>query len=197
MAGPKRAERNRIWYGRNGYNSRYLYVPVSGWSGPLENLTFCSCLSGALTGRRESDIDGIAYVAIVLSAGIILTTIHTQDYKDAPGDAVAGRTTLPIAYPALSRPVTAFLLIAWSWVVSRTWRLDDITAAFMGVLSLIVGVNFIAWTDVRADIISSYLYNVSFHSPRLPERRRSCDPCQVWLCATYMLPLYYRLSFRS
>jgi hypothetical protein len=40
----------------------------------------------------------------------------------------------------------------------------------------IVRVNFVAWTDVRADVISSYLYNVSFHSPRLPERR-SHDPC--------------------
>jgi hypothetical protein len=98
----------------------------------------------------------------VLSAGIILTTIHTQDYKDASGDAASGRVTLPIAYPVLSRPVTALLLIAWSWVVSRTWRLDDITAAFMGVLSLIVGVSFVTRTDVRADIISSYLYNVSF-----------------------------------
>jgi hypothetical protein len=93
----------------------------------------------------------------------------------------------------MSRTVTALLLIAWSWVVSRTWRLDDITAAFMGVLSLIVGVSFVARTDVHADIISSYLYNVSFHRPRLFERR-SRDPCQVWLCATYMLPIYYRLG---
>jgi hypothetical protein len=107
----------------------------------------------------------------MLSAGIILTTIHTQDYKEASGDAAAGRVTLPIAYPALSRRVTALLLIAWSWVVSQTWRLDDITAAFMGVLALIVGVSFVARSDVRADIISSCLYNVSFNSPRLPKCR--------------------------
>ena len=132
----------------------------------------------------------------MLSAGIILTTIHTQDYKDALGDVAAGRVTLPIAYPALSRPVTALILIAWSWIVSQTWRLDDVTAAFMDVLALIVGVSFVARTDVHADIISSCLYNVSFYSPRLPERR-SRDPCQVWLCVTYMLPVYYRLSLRS
>ena len=101
----------------------------------------------------------------MLSAGIILTTIHTQDYKDASGDVAAGRDTLPIAYPALSRPITALLLIAWSWVISRTWWLDDITAAFMGVLALIVGVSFVARTDVHADVISSHLYNVSLHSP--------------------------------
>ena len=128
--------------------------------------------------------------------GIILTTIHTQDYKDALGDAAAGRVTLPIIYPVLSRPVTAFILIVWSWVVSRAWQLDDAAAAFMGVLALIVGVSFVARTDVRADIISSHLYNVSFDSPRLPERR-SHDSGQVWLGVTYMLPIYYRLCFRS
>jgi hypothetical protein len=99
-----------------------------------------------------------------------LTTIHTQDYRDASGDAAAGRVTLPIAYPTLSRPITALLLITWSWIVSRTWRLDDITAGFMGVFALFVGVSFVARTDVRADTISSHLYNVSFHSSRLPER---------------------------
>ncbi len=56
---------------------------------------------------------------VALRAGIILT-IHTQDYKDVPGDAAAGRVTLPIAYPALSRAVSALLLIAWSWGISRT-----------------------------------------------------------------------------
>ena len=90
-----------------------------------------------------------------------MTTIHTQDYKDAPGDAAAGRVTLPIAYPTLSRAVTAFLLIAWSRGISWTWRLDDITAGFVGVLAFIVGVSFVARRGGRADILSSYLYNVS------------------------------------
>ena len=90
-----------------------------------------------------------------------MTTIHTQDYKDAPGDAASGRVTLPIAYPVLSRTITALLLIAWSYGVSWTWRLDDITAGFVGILALIVGVSFVARTGGRADSVSSYLYNVS------------------------------------
>jgi hypothetical protein len=105
------------------------------------------------------------WIAVALSAGIILTTIHTQDYKDVPGDTAAGRVTLPIAYPALSRVVTAFFLIAWSWGISRTWRVDDVTAAVMGVLALFVGVSFVARTDPRADKVSFYWYNVS-HYPR-------------------------------
>jgi hypothetical protein len=90
-----------------------------------------------------------------------LTTIHTQDYKDVRGDAAAGRVTLPIAYPTLSRVVTAFVLLAWSWGISLTWRLDSATAAAMGVLALIVGVSFVARRDTGADVVSSYLYNVS------------------------------------
>jgi hypothetical protein len=128
--------------------------------------------------QRECDVDKTACNAIALSAGILLTTIHTQDYRDAPGDVAAGRITLPIAYPTLSRVVTAVLLIAWSWGVSWTWRLDDIAAGFVGVLALIVGVSFVARTDVRADTISSHLYN-------------------IWLCVTYMLPGYYRLRLVS
>jgi len=128
--------------------------------------------------QRESDVDSTACLAIALSAGIILTTIHTQDYKDAPGDAAAGRVTLPIAYPSLSRAVTALLLIAWSRGISWTWELDDITAGFVGVLALVVGLSFVARTGERADILSSYLYN-------------------LWLCATYILPGYYRLRLVS
>jgi hypothetical protein len=100
------------------------------------------------------------WISVALSAGIILTTIHAQDYKDIQGDIAAGRVTLPIAYPMLSRAVTAVLLIGWSWGISRTWHLDDATAAAMGVLSLVVGTRFVARTDSRADKISFYWYNV-------------------------------------
>ena len=61
----------------------------------------------------------------------------------------------------LSRAVTAFLLVAWSLSVSWTLQLDDIAAGFLCVLALIVGVSFIARTDVRADVMSAHLYNVS------------------------------------
>jgi hypothetical protein len=135
------------------------------------------------------------WIAVALSAGIILTTIHTQDYKDVLGDAAAGRVTLPIAYPALSRVVTAFFLIAWSWGISRTWRLDDVAAAFMGVLALFVGISFVARTDSRADKVSFYWYNVShymWHTTTLTSLVLR-DFSQVWLGAVYVLPGYYRL----
>jgi hypothetical protein len=117
--------------------------------------------SCASIGQNESEADGTMWISVALSAGIILTTIHAQDYKDIQGDMAAGRVTLPIAYPILSRPVTAFLLIAWSWGISKAWSLDDVAAAVMGVLSLVVGTSFVARTDSRADKISFYWYNVS------------------------------------
>jgi len=123
---------------------------------PLECLT-----PRTPTGQRESEVDSTGCIAVALSAGIILTTIHTQDYKDVLGDAAAGRVTLPIAHPVASRVVTAFILVAWSWGVSLTWQLDGITAAVMGVLALVVGVSFVARRDAHADVVSSYLYNVS------------------------------------
>jgi hypothetical protein len=106
-------------------------------------------------------------IAIALSAGIILTTVHTQDFKDVLGDVAVGRVTLPIAYPVLSRIVTAFFLIAWSWAVSRTWQLDYVMTAIMGVLGMSVGIRFIARTDAHADKTSFYMYNVSHHPPPL------------------------------
>jgi len=158
----------------------------------------------APTGDRESEIDSTGCIAIALSAGIILTTIHAQDYKDVRGDAAAGRVTLPIAYPTLSRIVTAFILIAWSWGISLTWRLDYITAAFMGVLALVVGVRFVVRRDVHGDLVSAYLYNVSqkpIRTPHLPPSkfllRLTRDRCQVWLCAIYLLPGYYRRRWVS
>jgi hypothetical protein len=103
------------------------------------------------------------WIAVVLSAGIILTTIHTQDYKDVLGDAISGRVTLPIAYPTMSRVATAFFLVAWSWGISKTWRLDDVAAAVFGVLAMVVGISFVARTDSRSDKVSFYWYNVSHH----------------------------------
>jgi len=131
-----------------------------------------------VTCQSEREADGTMGIAIALSAGIILTTIHTQDYKDIPGDAATGRVTLPIAYPVLSRIATPFILTVWSWGVSRTWRLDDVMAAVMGILALIVGVSFVARTGARADKVSFYWYN-------------------VWLCAVFILPGYYRLRLVS
>jgi hypothetical protein len=114
-------------------------------------------------GQSENEIDTTVWIAVALSAGIILTTIHTQDYKDVLGDTAVGRVTLPIAYPTLSRVVTAFFLIAWSWGISRTWHLDSVAAAVLGILALIVGIRFVARRDSCADKVSFYWYNVSYH----------------------------------
>jgi hypothetical protein len=138
------------------------------------------------------------WIAVVLSAGIILTTIHTQDYKDVLGDAISGRVTLPIAYPAMSRVATAFILIAWSWGISKTWHLDDVAAAVFGVLAIVVGISFVARTDSRSDKVSFYWYNVSHQmGTRHFDFLSHMNFFQVWLGAAYMLPGYYRLRLHD
>jgi hypothetical protein len=112
-----------------------------------------------------------------------------QDYKDVRGDSEAGRVTLPIAYPTLSRVSTALLLIAWSWGVSQTWRLDDAAAAGVGVLALVVGVRLVVLTNVQADKVSFYWYNVSCPPPYSD---LSDWYNQAWLCTAYILPVYHR-----
>jgi hypothetical protein len=195
LVNPQPTKRWRTLRRRSRYNARCLYVPVFlSWVNGPRDLTGAS--PRAQTGQRETEVDSTGYIASALSAGILLTTIHTHDYKDVRGDAAAGRVTLPIAYPMLSRVVTAFILLAWSWVVSLTWRLDNVTGAAMGVLSLIVGISFVARRDTRADVVSSYLYDVSQTHPKL-SRCLTRDRCQVWLCATYLLPGYYRLRWAS
>ncbi|KAI0259447.1 UbiA prenyltransferase family [Gloeopeniophorella convolvens] len=158
---------NSHWLIRNALNAVGYAVAEAG-------ATLVAC-------PDESAADSTVFAAVALSAGIILTTIHTQDYKDVRGDAASGRVTLPIAYPMVSRIATAFLLIGWSWGVAQTWRLDDVAAAVMGVLSLVVGIRFVARTDVRADKVSFYWYNASIFFRF------------VWLCAAYTLPGYYRM----
>jgi 4-hydroxybenzoate polyprenyltransferase len=157
------------WLVRNGLNAIGYALAETGAT--LVTCTFLS-VSGSTgvtpggsnpwssIGQNESEVDGTMWISVALSAGIIMTTIHAQDYKDIQGDTAAGRVTLPIAYPMLSRVVIAFLLIGWTWGVSRTWCLDDATAAAMGVLSLAVGTSFVARTDSHADKISFYWYNV-------------------------------------
>lgn len=122
-------------------------------------------LTAHTTGQCENDVDRTVCIAIALSAGIILTTIHTQDFKDVVGDAAVGRVTLPIAYPVLSRVATAFFLVAWSWGISRTWQVDDVMAAIMGVYGMAVGIRYVTRTDAPADRVSFYMYNVSHFTP--------------------------------
>ena len=168
MVSPQRAERVRIRRRKGWRDSCCLYVYVSNQPRFLEALTTHS------TGQRENEVDSTVCIAIALSAGIILTTIHTQDFKDVVGDAAVGRVTLPIAYPVLSRVATPFFLVAWSWGISRTWQLDDAVAALMGVFGMGVGIRFVAWTDAPADKVSFYMYNVSHHPPS-PFYSVSCD----------------------
>ncbi|KAK7014388.1 UbiA prenyltransferase family [Favolaschia claudopus] len=140
---------------------------------------FASFEFGAtLTAARDpSKLDGIAILSIAISAGIFLTTIHAQDFKDEEGDRAIGRRTIPIVLPTIARYTVIVPLTIWSAGLSLVWKLGIIETAAFIMLALSVGAQYLASSTVKADQVSFYWYN-------------------VWLSTAHALPGYYRL-FRS
>ncbi|KAJ7631331.1 UbiA prenyltransferase family-domain-containing protein [Mycena polygramma] len=127
-----------------------------------------------VAGCDRHHIGGLARISIILSVAIIATTIHAQDFQDCEGDRLAGRQTLPIAFPVLSRYLTSFGIIGWSLVLSRVWSLDFVARAAVILLGMIAGVRYMVLRSVRDDEHSYILYN-------------------VWLLVTILLPVYSQL----
>ncbi|KAF8195339.1 hypothetical protein K438DRAFT_1485924, partial [Mycena galopus ATCC 62051] len=69
---------------------------------------------------------GVSWLAPFMSAALIGTTIHIQDYRDVIGDKKAGRTTLPIVLPELCRWLTSVLALAWSLGLPVYWNINVI-----------------------------------------------------------------------
>ncbi|KAJ6496295.1 UbiA prenyltransferase family-domain-containing protein [Mycena sanguinolenta] len=102
-----------------------------------------------------------AHLSLIFSFGIIVTTIHTQDFQDRVGDKMTGRRTLPIVLPVLSRYTIFVGVIAWSVVLSRVWRLDLLAQIPLTLLGTIVGFRCSMLRTVQSDKLTYVLYNVS------------------------------------
>ncbi|KAJ6540318.1 UbiA prenyltransferase family [Mycena capillaripes] len=101
-------------------------------------------------------------ISLSLSFAILATTIQIQDFQDCEGDTLAGRRTLPIVFPKLSRYITLFALIAWSIILCRVWSLDALAQLALISLGSVVGSRCMALRSVRDDEITYCLYNVGF-----------------------------------
>lgn len=108
-----------------------------------------------------STLDSATVLALCLNAGIIFTTIHTQDFKDVEGDRMIGRKTMPIVHPKHSRKTVIIGLLTWSVILAFVWRPDAMTALGFLCLAAFVGIRFLRHTSVLEDQMSYYLYNVS------------------------------------
>ncbi|KAH9918274.1 UbiA prenyltransferase family [Fomitopsis serialis] len=137
---------------------------------------FASFEVGAtLVATRDHDaLDWVARTAVYMSAGIFASTIHTQDFKDVPGDSSVGRKTIPIVFPRVARITPMIGLLFWSLVLTSVWRVGFRTSAALFTVALIVGSRYLRLRTVAEDQVSFYWYN-------------------VWLSFAHALPGYYRM----
>ncbi|KAJ7598539.1 UbiA prenyltransferase family-domain-containing protein [Mycena floridula] len=109
--------------------------------------------------------------ALAMSGGIILTTVHVQDFQDEPGDRLSGRQTVCIRWgQSISRFASLVVIMLWSWIVPGLWGSSTSLKFFYGVLGSFVGGRFYLLRSVLQDEASYRAFN-------------------VWLVAMHMLAL--------
>ncbi|THH08949.1 hypothetical protein EW145_g2356 [Phellinidium pouzarii] len=116
------------WLGRNVVNAMgFMSFEVG------------ACL---IAGANRHALDNISVMSVLCSAGIFVTTIQAQDFKDTEGDRLVGRKTLPIVAPTVARPTLMLALAAWSIGLSALWGLSMGASLTFNVLALSVGIRF-------------------------------------------------------
>lgn len=66
-----------------------------------------------------------AAVWMAITASIIFTTIHVQDFRDEVGDRERGRRTIALVYsPVVARGSCALLVLIWSVVAPAFWFVE-------------------------------------------------------------------------
>ncbi|KAI0650936.1 UbiA prenyltransferase family [Trametes meyenii] len=119
--------------------------------------------SGATAIAQKGLISALPPTAILahyLSIGIILTTIHAQDFQDEAGDRVEKRHTIPIVMPHLGRLSMPVGLMLWSIALAFKWSHSlalSLTVLFLGA---VVGGRFYFLRTPQSDKASYVLYNV-------------------------------------
>ncbi|EJT99812.1 hypothetical protein DACRYDRAFT_23390 [Dacryopinax primogenitus] len=127
---------------------------------------------------ETSDLDAKAQLSVVLSAMIVLTTIHVQDFPDIEGDAALGRRTIPIVFPGASRIVTPLLMLGWTAVVVNAWKLGLVPSTLMYTLGLVVAARIWADRSTSGDKTTYLTYN-------------------IWLICAHLLPANARFGVLS
>ena len=116
------------------------------------------------TGYPPSALPQATLSALITNTLIILTSIHSQDFRDEAGDRLQGRSTLPIAMPNGSRAFMPVLLFLWPIVLQPLYNLSSHLTITLLAISLLVGGRFFYLRNARDDEMSYLFYNVSFHN---------------------------------
>ncbi|KAH8915528.1 hypothetical protein BT69DRAFT_1271553 [Atractiella rhizophila] len=96
--------------------------------------------------RAGSTVNLHQLIAVAVSAIVNITTIHAQDTPDVIGDAEAGRKTLPILYPTISRASIPLVLLASTLGVMQ---ISDAHPAFVWLMVIFCFITSLRYILVR------------------------------------------------
>ncbi|KAH7890561.1 UbiA prenyltransferase family-domain-containing protein [Phlebopus sp. FC_14] len=123
-------------------------------------------------GRDYSQLGETAQLAISLTVLVFASTLHAQDFKDAAGDRLTGRLTLPILFPVASRIFIGLGIPLWSICLCLIWDVDILSSVAFIAYGCFVGARFVLYRTVEAD-------------------RRSCKFYSLWFSIHHVFPGYW------
>lgn len=111
---------------------------------------------------------------------MILTTIHTQDFRDMEGDAARGRNTLPLALgEGITRVIMSAFILFWSVVGPAYWECSVWGYLLPVLLGTTVAGRFVFCTTRKADRLSFHMYSLG------------------WLVSLYATPMFSQAVGRA
>jgi len=139
----------------------------------------CFAIGSTLIASNDrSRLDFTGSLSIFIISAILATTIQAQDFQDVDGDKSVGRSTLPIAFPKLSRCTPLISLLLWSAYLTCIWEIGGIGTCGFTCLAVIVGLRYFLLRTTKDDELSYLMYN-------------------IWLAIAFSMPGYWRLYKES
>ena len=130
----------------------------------IQHLSFHSRLSIRTPSfvLGQSRLTARTAISVNVNTLIILSTIHSQDFRDQVGDKRAERWTIPMAWPEGSRVSILVIMTAWSVGLSWACGLANVLSVPSCIFTVFIGLRFIQKRTVDDDKLSYRYYNVRF-----------------------------------
>ncbi|KAI8633187.1 hypothetical protein F5Y19DRAFT_417020 [Xylariaceae sp. FL1651] len=171
-----------------GTRQGMILVPLGAWynnygggdGGPVTRSTinalgYLCFISGALEVAMGAELsfhdNGVFTRWLCVIAGIVLTTVHTQDLYDQKGDAARGRLTLPLAIGDMwARWVLVFWMLVWGFVCPFFWGKGLYISLLSVAMALCICCRTVRYRDESSDRATFVVWN-------------------IWMSFVYILPL--------
>ena len=159
-----------IWYNNLGGADGHYLIRNS-----TNALGFLCFISGAMEVALGTSLPLSGSSRMVnwfgVIAGIVLTTVHTQDMYDQEGDALRRRSTVPLDLgDATARWTIAVPMVAWGTLCPMFWGANFAAHALSLAMATSVGIRSVAYRNVSSDRKTFLIWN-------------------IWLSFVYILPL--------